>query len=212
MPAPTTTTSVGGMSATVRSACGCRARISLDAPYRGGDTGAVPAPVYVITGVQAAGKSTVAEALAARFPRSVHVHGDQFRRWVVGGREDPAPGASDEAWAQLALRHRLTADVARTYRDAGFTVVVQDVILGDHLPAMVAAVGEPVHVVVLDPAPDAIAAREAARAKDSYGVWTITALVDGLRRDTPRLGLWLDTSTLTVEQTVDAILDGCPAP
>jgi predicted kinase len=167
----------------------------------------VTATVYVLTGVQAAGKSTVAQALAARFPRSVHVHGDVFRRWVVSGREDPAPGAGDEAWAQLALRHRLTADAARTYRDAGFTVVVQDVILGDHLPAMVEAIGEPVDVTVLDPDPAAIAAREAGRAKDSYDAWTIAALVEGLRRETPRLGRWLDTSTLTVRQTVDAILE-----
>ena len=29
-----------------------------------------------------------------------------------------------------------------------------------------------------------------------------------LRRDTPRIGLWLDTSDLTVAETVDAILAG----
>jgi predicted kinase len=172
------------------------------------DAGPVPTPVHLITGVQAAGKSTVAEALAARFPRSVHVHGDVFRRWIVGGREDPAPGAGDEAWAQLALRYRLTAQAARTYRDAGFTVVVQDVILGDHLPAMVSAIGEPVCVTVLDPSPEAIALRETGRAKDSYDAWTIAALVDGLRSGTPRLGLWLDSSSLSVEETVDAILEG----
>jgi hypothetical protein len=28
-----------------------------------------------------------------------------------------------------------------------------------------------------------------------------------LREDTPRLGLWLDTSGLTVEETVDAIVE-----
>jgi hypothetical protein len=33
--------------------------------------------------------------------------------------------------------------------------------------------------------------------------------LDGaLRTGTPRIGLWLDTSDLTVEQTVDAILAG----
>lgn len=170
------------------------------------DTVTVAPSVYLITGVQAAGKSTVAEALAARFARSVHVHGDTFRRWVVGGRVDPAPDATDEAWSQLALRHRLTADVARTYRDAEFTVVVQDVVLGAHLPAMVEAIGPPLHVVVLDPDPQAIAQRERARTKNAYDTWDVAALVDGLRRETPGLGRWLDTSTLTVDETVDAIL------
>jgi predicted kinase len=172
-----------------------------------GDDGTVVAPVYLLTGVQAAGKSTVAEALAGRFKRSVHVHGDVFRRWVVGGRVDPAPDAPDEAWRQLALRYRLTADVARSYRDAGFTVVVQDVVLGAHLPEMAAAIGQPVRVFVLDPDPEVVAERERARGKHAYDAWTVAALVEGLRRDTPRVGTWLDTSFLTVDQTVDAILD-----
>ena len=34
----------------------------------------------------------------------------------------------------------------------------------------------------------------------------IAAMDDSLRSDTPRLGLWLDTSDLTVEQTVDTIV------
>ena len=36
--------------------------------------------VVLITGIQAAGKSTVAQELAERLPRSVHVRGDVFRR------------------------------------------------------------------------------------------------------------------------------------
>jgi predicted kinase len=163
-------------------------------------------PVFLITGVSAAGKSTVADGLAARFDRSVHVRGDTFRRWVVGGRVDPAPGAPEEAWRQLDLRHRLTAEVARTYRDASFAVVVQDVVLGARLPAMADTIGGPVHIVVLDPDPAVIAAREQARSKNAYDAWTVAALVDGLRRETPRVGTWLDTSALTVTDTVDAIL------
>lgn len=48
---------------------------------------ALPAAV-VITGISAAGKSTVAQALAERLPRSVHVRGDAFRRMVVNDRAD----------------------------------------------------------------------------------------------------------------------------
>ncbi|MBE9373874.1 hypothetical protein IQ251_05360 [Saccharopolyspora sp. HNM0983] len=62
------------------------------------------------------------------------------------------------------------------------------------------------HVTVLDPAPEVIAAHEVGRTKGGYDTWTIAALVDGLRRGTPRLGQWLDTSALDVEQTADAIL------
>jgi adenylylsulfate kinase-like enzyme len=37
--------------------------------------------IVMITGVQAAGKSTVAQALAERLPRSVHVRGDVSGAW-----------------------------------------------------------------------------------------------------------------------------------
>jgi chloramphenicol 3-O-phosphotransferase len=164
--------------------------------------------VHLVTGIQAAGTSTVAQALAERLPgRTVHVHGDQFRRWVVGGRAEMTPDAGPEALRQLRLRHLLTARTCDTYADAGFAVVAQDVVLGEELPRMVEAIRtRPLHVVVLAPRPDAVAAREAQRAKRAYGPWTVEALDRGLRAETPRIGLWLDSSDLSVAETVDEIV------
>ena len=45
-------------------------------------------PVVLVTGVPASGKSTVADLLARRFTRGVHVKGDVFRRMVVAGRQE----------------------------------------------------------------------------------------------------------------------------
>jgi chloramphenicol 3-O-phosphotransferase len=164
--------------------------------------------VHLVTGIQAAGKSTVAQALAERLPgRTVHVHGDQFRRWIVSGRAEMTPDAGPEAARQLRLRHLLTARTCDTYADAGFTVVAQDVVLGDELSEMVAAIRtRPLHVIVLAPRPDAVAAREAKRGKRAYGPWTVAALDHSLREETPRLGLWLDSSELSVDETVEEIL------
>ncbi|MFD0854673.1 AAA family ATPase, partial [Actinomadura adrarensis] len=58
---------------------------------------ALPQAVVLITGIQAAGKSTVAQSLAERLSRSVHVRGDVFRRMVVGGRADMSPDPPPEA-------------------------------------------------------------------------------------------------------------------
>ncbi|MGJ6968329.1 AAA family ATPase [Streptosporangium sp. G11] len=170
-----------------------------------------PAPeqaVILITGIQAAGKSTVAQMLAERLPRSVHVRGDLFRRMVVNGRADMTPEPSAEAVRQLRLRYRLTAATCDEYAENGFTVVAQDVVLGDHLAEMVGLIRRrPLFVVVLAPRPEVVAAREAARGKNAYDRWTIDLLDNGLRTATPRLGLWLDTSDQTPGQTVDEILD-----
>lgn len=163
--------------------------------------------VVIVTGIMAAGKSTVAQELAERLPRSVHLRGDTFRRAIVNGRVEPVPGAGPEADEQLALRYRIAGKVADEYVLAGFTVVLQDVILGPSLGDMLRYVtSRPVAVVVLAPSPQVVARREAGRVKSGYGEWTPEMLDDGLRAETQRIGLWLDTSDQTPAQTVDEIL------
>ncbi|MCK2214527.1 AAA family ATPase [Actinomadura sp. ATCC 31491] len=52
-----------------------------------------------------------------------------------------------------------------------------------------------------------VAERERARAKTGYGGgWTPAALDRVLRHETPRLGLWLDTSGQTPDETVAEII------
>lgn len=130
-----------------------------------------PGPaVVLITGVMASGKSTVAQALAERLPRSVHVRGDVFRRMVVSGRAEMVPGAYEEAAAQLRLRYRLSAMTADAYAGEGWTAVVQDVVLGEELTRYVELVRtRPLYVVVLAPEPQAVAEREARRGRAVTG-------------------------------------------
>lgn len=53
---------------------------------------------------EAAGKSTVAEALAKRLDKCVHLRGDIFRKMIVSGREEMWERPSEEALSQLELR------------------------------------------------------------------------------------------------------------
>jgi chloramphenicol 3-O-phosphotransferase len=163
--------------------------------------------VILMTGIQAAGKSTIAQLLAERLPQSVHVRGDLFRRMIINGRADMTPDPTSEAVRQLRLRYQLAATVSDAYFQAGFTVIVQDVILGSHLAEMTAMIrSRPLLVIVLAPRAAAIADREESRGKTAYGPWAIEQLDTALRHETPRLGLWLDTSGQTPAETADEIL------
>lgn len=155
----------------------------------------------------AAGKSTVADLLARRYPRAVHVRGDAWRKMIVTGRDPITPGLGPEAILQLYLRRHLAAVSANEYWRAGFTVVLQDIYVGGFLPAVIEEMRtSPLHVVVLSARPEVVADREAARRKTGYGDWDPGELCATFANETPRLGLWLDTSDMTPEQTVDAIL------
>src|SRR5262245_20965096 len=110
--------------------------------------------VILITGNMAAGKSSVAQALAEHLPRSVHWRGDVFRRMIVNEQAEMTATLSEQAERQLWLRYRLAAAAAKLYLQAGFMVVYQDIIIGPALAEVVAMYRRhPLSVIVLCPGP-----------------------------------------------------------
>ena len=165
----------------------------------------------VVTGVMAAGKSTVSQLLAERFSRAVHLRGDEFRRVVVSGRVDMSPHGDPEAERQLALRHRLAAQAANIYVEGGFTVVVQDLFVGASLEPFLAQLRDPVSLVMLAPDVSTVMRRETERTKTGYGdLWSIRDFDHKVRTETPKIGLWLDSSQQTPDETVDEIIRRLP--
>jgi len=167
--------------------------------------------VWLITGAQASGKSTVAEGLAQRFDRGVHVRGGQFYRWAVRGWVHFEGADQPEARRLLDLRYRLSAVVADEYAAAGFSTVVQDNIYGPDVTRWLESIqARPRHLVVLRPSVAVLQSRHDDRRRATGKV----AYRDSYTPDdndahlaaTPPVGLWLDTSEQTPDETVDEIL------
>jgi predicted kinase len=165
--------------------------------------------LFVISGVPAAGKSTVGRLLARRLGNAVYVPGDTIRAMVVTGRRDMSPDADEAALGQLLLRYQGALAVAEVYLRAGFDAVVEDVIIGPVLRKFLTLVPVPeMHLVILDPDVRAVTERDRRRPKTAYGEqWDAGELREVLHLETARVGLWLNSTDLSPEQTVDRILD-----
>jgi predicted kinase len=164
--------------------------------------------IIVVSGIQGAGKSTVARLLAERFARGVHIEADTLQRMIVSGGEWMGePGeAADEAQRQLRLRLRNACLLARSFFGAGFTAVVDDIIIGerfDHLRADLA--GQPFRLVVLAPDVATAIARDAARAYTVGEAWA-RRLDKEQRQTMAGKGLWVDSSGQTADETVDEVV------
>lgn len=163
--------------------------------------------IYVITGVMASGKSTVAQLLASKMEKGVHLRGDVFRRMIVSGRADMSAQSSEAAIQQLQLRYRLAADAAKTYYDNGFSVVLQDNYYGEEVTRILDMLKDyPVHIIVLCPKVEIVKEREKMRGKVGYTGFTVEALYAEFIKETPKIGFWLDTSKQSPEQSVEDIL------
>jgi hypothetical protein len=107
----------------------------------------------------------------------------------------------------LDLRQRIAANVANEYWRDDFTVILRDVYAG---PALSNVIGRleisPLYVVVLSPRPDVVAQRERDRVKTGYGAWDVAQFCEDFANETSHVGLWLDSSDQTPDETVDEIL------
>jgi chloramphenicol 3-O-phosphotransferase len=176
----------------------------LDDAERGG--------IIVVSGMQGAGKSTVAAALAARFERGAHISADALQRMIVSGGVWPSAESIDEhgvvhgeAAAQLRLRLHNACVLARSFADAGVTAIIDDIVIGSRVEHLLEEVARrPFAFVMLTPRLDVVRAREAGRGTSLHEAW---GWMDAeIRERTRRIGLWLDTSELGGGETVDEIM------
>jgi chloramphenicol 3-O-phosphotransferase len=168
----------------------------------------------LITGVQSSGKSTVGRMLAERLTCGAFIEGDDLWQMVVSGREDMADPPSEAALEQLELRYRHGAMLSQSFVDAGIHAVHVDNIYGPAVIGQLHRVTCRRALVVLRPTVEAIVERELRRGTNAYGAWRMDgSLVDAVRRfdgwlaETPSIGLWVDSTGQSAQQTVDWVLE-----
>jgi cytidylate kinase len=162
--------------------------------------------VLVISGIPGAGKSTIAARVARGLARSVHLEAEVLQRFVAAGSVWPDGEPHEEAMRQLRLRGRNVALLADSFFEAGFTPVVDDVVIGARLAELRSDLrSRPLLFILLVPRLEVVRVRNRERPnKDVFEEWRHLDAV--AREETPRVGLWLDTSDQTAEESAAEVL------
>ena len=112
-----------------------------------------------------------------------------------------------EAARQLRLRLRQMCLLGRSFHEAGFAVVLDDLILGDRWEQLrEELLGIAFALIVLAPGVDVLVQRDAGRSKPSQGDAWARYLDDTLRATLIGTGHWIDSADQTPKETVEEIL------
>ncbi len=174
--------------------------------------------IVIISGAPAAGKSSVAESLCARYDRTVHLKTDELYASIRMGFVSPWKPESDR---QNHMVSRAAARAATAFAQELYAVFI-DGVIGPHLlPEYIdelRAAAVPVHFVVLRPSLEAVVRRGTTREGGEMAPANMRVPEPLLRRGHETFerwgdfaGLTIDNSGLTADQTADRVMDACGA-
>jgi hypothetical protein len=167
-------------------------------------------PIWLISGTPGAGKSTVARALAGRYPKAIVIEVDALREWVVSGYANPLDSWTSETQLQFVLAHQTAGAMARLYTEAGFAVVIDGVTIEADVPVYRFPFAP--RKVLLCPTLDVALQRNATRKTKPFNTLVLEPVTRRLFADLPeacpRERGWtvFDSSAESAEETVTRLL------
>lgn len=184
-------------------------------PHSGCNPG-VP-PIFWISGPPAAGKTTVSGELLRSFSHGFHLPVDDLRTWVVQGIAESVPW-TDETERQFQIAEGAVCDIARRYQEGGFAVAVDHCRNPQRLERLISAElpNLPVIKVLLMPELETNLHRSHTRTNKTFDPhWlddTIRYTNEHYRLDIPDGWLVIDSTRLSIDETVHRILERVQSP
>jgi len=168
--------------------------------------------VFVITGQLAAGKSTVARAILARYPTGLHVDVDAIREMVVAGLASPLEW-TPETTRQFEIAIRASVLLALTYHEEGFAVAIEGAVDPESVERAFreGAPGLSFTGITLHPSLQVARARNRARTTKPFDPGVLEDVMATIDADLTRAGgrtgwLTIDNGAEWVDETVDRIV------
>jgi predicted kinase len=163
----------------------------------------------IVSGMPAAGKSTVTALAARLLPRAAQVKGDTVNLMILGGRVSFMGKPRDEARRQDELCNRNMCALANNFVDFGFTVLMDTVVADraelDFLLTLLSP--RPVRLVTLAPGVEVCQHRNATRApEERFEFDGYHQLEADMQRELGEAGWWFDTSALTPSETAEQLV------
>ena len=164
--------------------------------------GIIMPTLYVITGPAGVGKSTISRKVAEASSKSALIEGDDLYAQIIGGYVDP--------WLEgnhLDTFWKLSISSMKVYLEAGFDVVYNYIVSPDRLEMIKKELKDyTIKFTVLLVNEESILARDLRRPEEYQMKERCIVLLNEFRDHNYDEKFILDTSHLTVDETVNKVL------